>query len=415
MSESSQHSQTDFLYTLASNGRFERILRYVGSNDAVAVRRGAAGILTEFADAIRTDASDEFRRQLVESVLVEADDTTRARAVETLLYLDETVIDTLVTKIESDEEPTPTESPHPLLLVEWLGSEHAELRLLAVAGLGRVGTPHVIPKVKAACSDPNRRVRIRAIRECGRIGDETCVDAVRSALDSDDLEICKASADALAGIGTRAARHALLSAAKHSRIELRRHIVAQLGSLGSVEVLDVLVDSLAEDDAELREAAAASIVELVAAASFEESHTVREQVVESLADSSARDITPEFVELFETTHRTTIRRNTAWLLGEITETTGVATDCLLEALAAEDTKTALIAAASLARIGGRAFTDRLETYIDNQPEASPQKTRAQFVLEQITGSQADQILKDTVEYIFVSKPEDYTKQKTAED
>lgn len=414
MDEQPQTTETDFLYTLASNSRFERIADYVASNEPVAVRYGAAGILTEFADDLKAAATTDLRRQLVDAVLQEPDDRVRARVVETLLYIDESVLDTLVTKIAADSEPTPTDSPHPLLLVEWLGSEQVELRLLAVAGVGDVGTPSMIPKLSAACSDSDRRVRERALRELGHIGNPRCVEAVADCLDSDIASIRHEAATTLGKINTRGAVDRLRPAARRDDDdELRRIVFDELGTFPSSDVINTLTDGLRDDDPDIRHAAASSLMEMVAAADFEESHTIREEVAASI-DAIDDNIVPDFVTVFVETHRTTIRRNTAWLLGRIGDSRDEVVDQLLNALTDDDFRTAQVAASSLARIGGREIEDRLNEFIADQPEGSGPHTRGEFVLTQITDSEADVILKRTVEYIHVTKPEEYTQQKQAE-
>lgn len=414
MDDQPQSSETDFLYTLASNGRFERIADYVASNEPVAVRYGAAGILTEFADDLEAAATTDLRKQLIDAVLEEPDDRVRARVVETLLYIDESILHTLVAKIAADSEPTPTDSPHPLLLVEWLGSEAVELRLLAVAGLGDVGTPSMIPKLSAACNDTDRRVRERALRELGRIGNPRCVEEVADCLDSDIATIRHEAAKTLGKINTRGSVDRLRPATRRDDDdELRRIAFDQLGSFPSSDVINTLTDGLRDDEPDIRQAAASSLMEMVAEAGFEESHTIREEVAESIEDIDD-DIVPDFVILFSDTYRTTIRRNTAWLLGRIGDSREEVVDQLLDSLSDDDFTTAQVAASSLARIGGRDIEKLLEEFIEDQPEGSRSETRAEFVLNQITDSEADAILKDTVEYIHVSEPEDYTDQKQAE-
>ena len=414
MDDQPQSNETDFLYTLASNGRFERIADYVASNEPVAVRYGAAGILTEFAEDLKEEATTDLRKQLIDGVLQESDDRVRARIIEALLYIDESILDTLVTKIASDNEPTPTDSPHPLLLIEWLGSDNVELRLLAVAGLGDVGTPSMIPKLSAACSDADRRVRERALKELGHIGNPRCVEAVADCLDSDIESIRHEAARTLGQVNTRGAIDRLRPAARRGDDdELRRVALDELGTFPSSDVINTLTDGLRDEDPDIRQAAASSLMEMVAEADFEESHEIREEVATEIEDIND-DVIPDFLTLFAETYRTTIRRNTAWLLGRIGDSREEVVDQLLEGLSDDDFTTAQIAASSLARIGGREIEDRLEAFIEDHPEGSSPRTRAEFVLTQITDSEADAFLKRTVEYIHVSEPADYTQQKRAE-
>ena len=414
MDDQPQTTQPDFLYTLATNGQFDRIARYLGSNDAVGVRLGAAGILAEFGDAVRRADNGDIKQQLITGVLEETDETVRARIVEALLYIhDESVLETLVRKVAADDEPTPTDSPHPLVLVEWLGSDHPELRLLAVAGLGDVGTHTVVPKLAAACTDDDYRVRARAIEECGRVGDHRCVDALIEALDSYNQEIKMKAARSLAQIGGGAAIEALIDAAKTDNQALRQAVIESLGTLGSLDVLTILLDGIDDDDAAVQQAAAESIVELVYQAPFDESHTVRETIVEELQSDTDSDTVPIFLTLFEESDRRAIRRNTVWLLGRIANPhpRAATVDTLIDALDADDSTTAQIAATSLVRIGGLDLEARLEAAIDSYETGGEARQRAEFVHSQITDSEAEKLLKQTVEYVRVTEPADYTTQK----
>ena len=407
-------TQPDFLYTLATNGQFLRIARYLGSNDSVGVRLGAAGILSEFGERVKRADDGEIKQHLINGVLAETDETVRARIVETLLYVhDEEIIETLVRKIAADDEPTPTASPHPLVLVEWLSSEHPELRLLAVAGLADVGTHSVVPKLASACSDDDYRVRARAIEACGRVGDRRCVDALIQALDSYDQELTLLAARSLAQIGGDAAIEALVEAARTDNEALRRTVLESLGTLGSLDVLNILLDGLEDADDSVQQAAAESIVELVYQAPFEESHTVRETVVERVQSTTDIDTVPIFLTLFAESDRRAIRRNTVWLLGRIAaphpRDDTVAT--LIDALADPDDTTAQIAATSLVRIGGIDLADRLADAIDSYETDEAARQRAEFVHTQITDSEAETLLKQTVEYVRVTDPADYTAQK----
>jgi len=417
MDDQPQTTQPDFLYTLATNGQFDRIARYLGSNDALGVRLGAAGILAEFGDGVKQADNGEIKQQLISGVLNETNETVRARIIETLLYIhDEDIIETLVRKVAADSEPTPTDSPHPLVLVEWLGTDHPELRLLAVAGLGDVGTHTVVPKLASACTDDDSRVRARAIEECGRVGDHRCVDALIEAVESYNENIKTKAARSLAQIGGDAAIEALIDAAKTDNTELRRTVIESLGTLGSPDVLGILLNGIDDRDAAVQQAAAESVVELVYQAPFEESHTVRETVVEELQASTDSDTVPIFVTLFNESDRRAIRRNTAWLLGRIANPhpREETVETLIDALDADDGTTAQIAATSLVRIGGIDLEDRLADAIDSYETSENARQRAKFVYNQITDSEAEELLKETVEYVRVTEPAEYTAQKREE-
>lgn len=412
MSHEPRYSDTAFLNGLADSGQFDRLVRYLASNEQLAVRRRAAALLAEHSNAIERDSGHSS--QLVTVVLQETDDTVRAKAVETLLSVEDGVIDTLIDRIESDTEPTPTESPHPLLFFQWLDSKHAVLRELAVGGLGRVATHSVVlvPKLATACDDPNPRVRKRALEECARVGDERCVDAVADCLTSDRQAIRAAAVHALIEIGTDNAIETLLSAAEHDDLAVRRTVLRNLGTVGSLVVFGCLLHGVASGPESIRDAAVAAMTELIAEAPPEESHTVRETVVTQLATLPDRDIVPRVIDLVADAEKPAIRRNAAWLLGQIAddEPRQSVTTCFINALRDTDNETAKIAASNLGRIDDPAIIGQLESFIKANDLRSETLSRADFVREQITDDGATDHRKNAVVYTKVSEPADYTVQ-----
>ncbi|MFB6232889.1 MAG: HEAT repeat domain-containing protein, partial [Haloarculaceae archaeon] len=253
MTREARYSESEVLHGLATSGQFDRLVRYLASNEPLGVRRRAAALLAECSDEI--DRDSELDDQLFAAVLRESDDTVRAKIIETLLAVEEGVIDELVARIESDAEPTPTDSPHPLVFFRWLDSQHAVLRELAVAGIGAAATPSVVPKIAGGCNDPHPRVRERALAECARVGDSRCVDAIVDCLDSDREAIRTAAASALAEIGTDGAVGALLSAAASDDLAVRRTAISELGAVGSLDVLGCLLHNIAGGPESIRDAA----------------------------------------------------------------------------------------------------------------------------------------------------------------
>lgn len=415
MSHESRYSDAAFLHGLATSGQFDRLVRYLASNEPLGVRRRAAALLAECSDGI--DGDDGFTSQLVTVVLRETDDTVRAKAIETLLLIDDSVIDGLVDRIESNAEPTPTDSPHPLLFFDWLDSQHAVLRELALAGLGRVATHSIIPKLADACDDPDPHVRKRALAECARVSDGRCVDPVADCLDSDREAIRTTAVEALAEIGTDDAIATLLSAAEHDTLAVRRTVIRELGAVGSPVVFGCLLHGLAGGPESIRDAAVTATVELIAEAPPEESHIVRETVATQLAPLPDRDIVPRAIDLATDAERPAIRRNAVWLLGQLAadEPRQSVIDCFIHALRDTDGKTRKIAASNLARINEPAVIDHLESFIRANDLRSATLNRADFVREQITSDGVAEHRKQAVTYTKVTEPEEYTSQQPERD
>jgi len=410
--DQSRPTPTEFLAPLAANGQFERLARYVVGDDARPVRREAADLLATHVAGLDPDTADSLRDSLVRAVLTDSDDTVRAHAVEALLALDDSAVDSLVAAIEADSEPTPTESPHPLLLVEWLDSDHATLRLLAVAGLGSHATPRVVPKLAAACSDADERVRRRAIRECGRVGDARAVESVVACLDDESTAIRRAAVGALIEIGTDDALQAVFAAATPEDPPLRYAAVAEIGTVGSLDVFGFLLHALDAERKDIRRAAVASTVELVVTAPPEASHVARETVSKQLAVRS-ESVVPRLIALAGDADRPQIRRNAVWLLDQLldSEPSRAVIDCFVAALADSDEQTGKLAASALVRLDDHRIIDRLEAFIMASDVDSAALARADFVRDRLTDTDVEDQRKAAVEFTTVSDPADYTRQK----
>lgn len=410
-----RNTETQFLASLASSGQFGRLAGYLGSNEPPKVRRKAARHLSQSLEALAEQDTTALIEELYRATLTETDDAVRARIIETLVYLDDTAVDTLVEKIESDNHPTPTDSPHPLLYVRWLDSKHVELRLLAVAGLGSVGGAQVARRLAAACSDHDDRIRIRAVEECGQLGDPRCVEAVVGCLDASNIAVRTAAARALVRIGTDEALAAVMPLAKEGELQVRRAVVEEVGTVGSLAVFGVILKALDHSDEQFRTAAARAAVELIAHAPSADRYTIRKTIGTHLQQSPDRDLIPE-IRASTDAEEPTIRRNAIWLLGELldpdTHTESLQT--LVRSIADSDTKTAKIAVSQLTALDQPMILDHVEAFIQTTELDSPALKRADFIREKVTAKTADDHLKEAVEYTKVTDPSDYTA-KHAED
>lgn len=408
-----QNTETRFLASLASSGQFDRLAAYLGSNEPLSVRRKAAHHLSQSLEALAEQDTATLIEELYESTLTETDDTVRAKVIEILIYLDDAAIDTLVQNIESDDYPTPTDSPHPLLYVRWLESKHVELRLLAVAGLGSVGSKQVAQKLAAACTDHDDRIRIRALEECGRLGDPRCVEAVAGCLDASDSDVRTAAARALVRIGTEESLTAVMPLAKDGERQVRQAVIEEIGSVGSLAVFGVILRALNHDDAQFRKAAVRATVELMAYAPSEERSRIRKTVGTHLQHSPGRDLVSE-IRAITDAEELSIRRNAVWLLGELldpaTHTDSLQT--LVRSVADPDTKTTKVAVSQLIERDDPVIIDHLEAFIQATELDSAVLKRADFIREEITAKTADDHRKDAVEYTQVSNPSDYTAKHT---
>ena len=408
-------TETGFLYSIANSGQYDRLITYLGSSEPRAVRKKAANLLTQSLESLVEQDTDPIIEKLYTTVLVESDESVRADIIEVLIYIADSPIDTLVTKIESREYPTPTGSPPPLLYVGWLDSRHVELRLVAVAGLGRVGTKQVVPKLVVACRDDDKRIQIRALDELGEIGDPRCVDAVKTCLQTTDRDVKTAAAHCLARIGTADALAAIMPLSKKGDLRLRRAIVSELGTTGSISVFGILLREIANPESRLKESAIRSAVELIAHAKPSNSHAVRITVgthLEQVADEDTIDTLSAVAEA----PTPQIRRNAIWLLCQLIDPAAhtESLDKLIAAITDDDETTAKMTVSKLAKCRDPVVIDRLEAFIKTHDVDSRACRRADYIRDQIEKKTPDDRLKDAVEYTKVSDPADYTKKHANE-
>jgi len=413
MPDQDQPVDTALLERLAFNGQYAELRDHLIEGATPDVRRRAAELLTEYNTGIPDEKRHTIADWLVTAAVQEPRDEIRAQILEALLEFDDNAIDDLVAIIADADRPTPGDTPYPQVFFDWLGSHAAALRLVAVAGLGDLGRSCVVPKLATACSDRDARVRRRAIIECGRVGDDRCVRAVAANLDNEDEGIRLAAADALVAIESEKALRALLPAAKSGDTAVRQRAMEGIGALGSLQVLGTLLRGLDDETAEIRQAAATAIIRLVAEAPSDESHRVRETVAEQLTTYPDRDVVAEFLTLFADTDEAVIRRNTAWVLGRIADDDPRADviRCLVRAIDDGDDRTAQVAASSLVRIGEPAVIDELESFVAAADPGTKALSRADFIRNHLTDSEAEERLKNAVEYSKVSDPGDYTQEK----
>lgn len=408
-----QDTETRFLHSLANSGQFERLIRYLGSNEPTRVRRVAADYITQTVDTLKEQATPDDITKLYEAVLIETDDTVRARVIESLIYIDDAAIDRLVRKIEANDSPTPTDTPHPLLYLRWIDSQHVELRLLAVAGLGSVGSKQVTEHLLEACEDHDSRVQVRALTECGRLGSAQCVDTAIGLLDADDTRVRRAAVKALVKIGTEDALMAIMPIASGSESDLRGEVLRHLGNVGSLTVFGVLLDAATGDVDILREIAVKSIIELIIHAPTENRSLVRETITTHLQHTADSTIHRELRAL-ATVDDPRIRRNATWVLGAIVDpekhTQSVKT--LIRGIDDSDEMTATVAVSQLTEHDTGVIINHLEAFISEYTGELDSETlqRADHIRAEITALDADDHRRDAVEYTVVSDPSDYTEK-----
>jgi HEAT repeat protein len=91
---------------------------------------------------------------------------------------------------------------------------------------------------------------------------------------------------------------------------------------------------------------------------------MRSDVVDALSTTHGEVVTAALADLFEESTEAHQRRNAAWLLGRVTDSSGLAIDTLVEALDDDDEMVRQFAATSLAEIGTPTVEEALLEALD---------------------------------------------------
>jgi len=383
------------LFELEKTGETDEIVSLLNNSGNEAVRRRAAEILGD------VDGND----QVVEDALVKAvegddSDAVRAAAIDALDQRH--AVERLIGALSDEEVPTEgAEWARAEALVELLSADRPELRMAAANALGRLGNQAGTKALVGRLGDPDARVRARAARAVGRIEDPRAVSALRKALGDDSVDVRREAADSLGRIGTEEALDALLDLLDDDSETVRRIAANSMGNFGSVKPLDALVSLLSDDVEAVRRAAVFSLIELLSNAPGQQSHQLRQRMVEKLSANDHRSVVESLIDILEQGTQAHQRRNAAWLLGRVTgdENRAAAVEALVSVLGDDDGMTAQFAATSIANVGGEAAEEALLDLLDDPEAGANARAKAAFTLGKVGGERArdrlDSLIDDT--------------------
>jgi HEAT repeat protein len=422
MIDDSATTDATFLYELARDARATDVVAYLRRGSSPVVRRRAAEILGELAADVDEDADEAVVRGLVDAVRADDDEGVRARAIDALAQYGEDALDRLVRELDAPDGDG-ADRPRTELFEAWLEADRPEFRLAAATALGRIGRTRSLSALLPATTDPSPRVRARAVTACGRIGDERCLGPIQDRLDDPQPTVRKAAVTALGSIGTQDALRPLVSLVRDGDERIRRAAAEELGEFGALDPVVPLVQALTDDVDAVQRAALLSLVQLLAEAPPERRRPVQDAVAEPISRADTLTLVPDATDLVAEGRGTEVRHTAAWLLGHLADVDGAdedghldaAYDCLLDALGAADDRTARLAAASLAELGGDDLERRLRILIEDEDVSESVTARARSVLEAIGGSLSTEVVTNAVEYTYVLDPSDYTDLRRDDD
>jgi len=371
------------LYQLEKDGDVDSLLDHLKLSDSPSIRKRAAEILGDVVDD-DPQAVDALAR----TAQTDDDEEVRGAAIDALDAVGPDAIERLVAEM-AGVEADGADWVRAEAFVETLSADRPELRMAAANALRGLGDAGALPALVETLDDPNPRVRARVARACGAIGDEAAADALAARLDDPVGRVRREAADALAAISTSRALSPLLDAVDDANDEVRYAAVMALGGYQGPEAIDPLIESLDDDSDVVRRAAVFSIVELLAAAPTEQSHRIRETVVDRL-ESADRSVVDPLVELLDESQQPRERRNVAWLLGRVAGDRGYAdaVSALVGALGADDGTTAQFAATSLVELGGETVESELLDLLEDPECSGAARSKAVFVLGKVGGERA---------------------------
>jgi HEAT repeat protein len=267
-------------------------------------------------------------------------------------------------------------------LIDTLEDENAKVREEAAGALAAIGSPSVAPLINVLAVG-RKTSRQYAARALGTIGDARSIEPLITALKDEDWKVVKASALSLGKIGATSALDPLIALLEEKDPNIREGAAEALGKIGDRRAVPPLIDALADESSFVREKAAESLGALGDKSSLESlKHTlkdnngsVRKEAAKALAkmdwEPSASDLddritylisnerwdelitvgTPAVNQLINALEDDdeTVRRKSAWILGEIRDPAAVET--LIKALKDDDAEVRAAASIALEQMG----------------------------------------------------------------
>ncbi|WP_132060341.1 HEAT repeat domain-containing protein [Halorussus amylolyticus] len=372
------------LFELEKSGDVDQLTSLLANSNSEAVRRRAAEIL---GDA-------EGRRDVVDNALVTAaqgDDSAGVRAAAIDALDQRHAVEKLIAALSGEEvSEEGADWARAEALVGSLTADQPELRMASANALGRLGNRAGTKALVKRLGDPDPRVRARAARALGRIGDPRAVSALTRRLDDDHVEVRRETADSLGRIGGEEALDALVGLLDDESETIRRIAADSLGNFGSAKPLDPLISLLDDDIEAVRRAAVFSLIEILSNAPGQQSHQLRQTMVEKLSANDHRSVVDSLVDILEQGTQAHQRRNAAWLLGRVTsdENREAAVEALVAVLDDKDGMTSQFAATSIANVGGEIAEDALLDVLDDPEADSDARAKAAFTLGKVGGERA---------------------------
>jgi HEAT repeat protein len=389
------------LYELERAGDVDGLVSALRTSDNPEIKARAAEMLGELDEETRADHDVVTPLVTLASETDEAEVT--AAAVDALDRIGQAAIEELIAEMAGIElgEDQQADWAKAKAFSKALNADLPELRMAAANALGSLGKTDVLPQLLEATTDGDPRVRARVARAAGKLDDARACDALIDRLEDPSGEVRREAANALGQIGNRQALNALLGMFDDERPVVRRIAVGAMGNFGNARPVDGLIEALSDEDPSVRRTAVYSIIELLSNVPTDQSHEIRETVVDKLSETDDASVVVPMVDILEESTQNRQRRNTAWLLGRVvgqdSDGYGRIVKALVETLEDEDQMTQQFAATSLAEIGGTQVETRLLNVLDDEGRPTDVRGQAVFTLGKVGSERSRKRLDDLID------------------
>ena len=169
----------------------------------------------------------------------------------------------------------------PLLRTE-LSHPHFRRRMAAATNLGRLGDAGAVFPLLKLLSDPQASVREMALFSLGILGDASgnlsVIDAVLNSLNDYDADVRYRALVALSDLGYAELEEVLIRSMSDEAYGVREQALGQLRSLGSVRAVPVVLRALLERESEMQQMAEEALDRLVPKMTREHYRQLQEQL-----------------------------------------------------------------------------------------------------------------------------------------
>ncbi|WP_284006949.1 HEAT repeat domain-containing protein [Haloarcula pelagica] len=386
------------LYELERDGEVQELIRVLRESDNERVQTRAAELLGNFAD-------HDDRRDVINALVTATQrdsDAVTAQAIDSLDELGGDAIEQLIgTMAGVDLGDDSADWVKAKAYTQALDADVPELRMAAANALGGLDQADAVPNLAQRFDDPDPRVRARAARSVGKLGDSRATDSLESLLTDSQSAVRREAAQALGNIGNRQALRSLLPLYEDDHEAVRRIAVDAFGNFDNDQPVDYLTEALSDDSPGVRRTAVYSLIELLSNVPTDQSHEIRETVVEKLSNTDDRSVVVPLVEILEESTQAAQRRNTAWLLGRVTtqEERGRVIDALVDALADDGQMIRQFAATSLAELDDddSMVERRLLPIVEDTGVDPAVRGQAIFTLGKVGGERSRKVLDKLID------------------